>query len=51
MSMWYDVPKEDIDVEDDEINVRLHGDDNGKNYAVLKVKDVIEKLMQSGDIK
>lgn len=47
MSNWKDIKKEDIEVDDDELNIYIGSDDFGNNYIVLKISDIKELLTNS----
>jgi hypothetical protein len=51
MSKWQDIPKEYIELDGDEINICLEGDDFGNNYAVVKVKDIKDLLTEWVSVK
>ena len=44
MSKWYDVPKEDIEIDGEDINICLEGDKFGNNYCVVKKADILKLL-------
>lgn len=44
MSKWRNIPREDIDLDGDEINVLIEADSEGNVYVCLKVADVLEVL-------
>ena len=49
MSFWYDVTKEYIDLSDDceDIHLFLYDDKLGNVYASVKVRDIIELLLDN----
>lgn len=51
MSKWKDIQKEDIEIDGNDINICLEGDDFGNNYAVIKTTDVIDLLSLKFDEK
>lgn len=44
MSKWQDVPKEEIEIDGEDINICLEGDKFGNNYCVVKKADMLELL-------
>jgi hypothetical protein len=44
MSRWQNIPKQDIDIDGDEINVLINSDEDGNNYVVLQKDDVLDLL-------
>jgi hypothetical protein len=44
MSTWKNIPKDDIEVVGDEINILIGSDDSGNNYVVLKLQDIKDLL-------
>lgn len=44
MSKWTYIPKEDLDLDGDEINILVGSDYEGNNYAIVKVSDIKELL-------
>ena len=44
MSKWQDVPKEEIEIDGEDINICLEGDNFGNNYCVVKKADMLELL-------
>ena len=44
MSKWQDVPKEDIEIDGEDINICLESDNFGNNYCVVKKADMLELL-------
>lgn len=47
MSTWKDIPKENIELYGNELNVCIGSDDMGNNYVVLKVTDVSDLLLKA----
>ena len=44
MSKWQDVPKSEIEIDGDDINICLEGDKDGNNYCVVKKADMLKLL-------
>lgn len=44
MSVWLQIKKTDIELDHDELNIDLDSDEQGNNYATVKVKDLEEVL-------
>jgi hypothetical protein len=44
VSKWQDVPKEEIEIDGEDINICLEGDNFGNNYCVVKKADMLELL-------
>ena len=48
MSSWDKREKEDIEIDDGDINIMLEPDEFGNRYVFVKVEDVIELLKEKG---
>ncbi len=46
MSQWTEIPKEDIEVDGDELNILIGDDDSGNIYVTVKIKDVLDLIEQ-----
>lgn len=44
MSYWIEIKKEDIEIDGDDINIRLKPDDFGNNYVTVKIIDILKLL-------
>ena len=42
MSTWRNIPKQNIEVDGDEVNILVDADDSGNNYIVVKLSDLKE---------
>ena len=51
MSAWYESSKDDLEIDGDEINVYVHGDDFGGVYTTIKISDIEELLEQHRENK
>ena len=51
MSAWYESSKDDLEIDGDEINVFVHGDDFGGVYTTIKISDIEELLEQHRENK
>lgn len=50
MSDWYEASKEDIEVDENEINIYLGQDYFGNKYVTVKIEDIKEILGIKEDI-
>jgi hypothetical protein len=44
VSKWQDIPKEEIEIDGEDINICLEGDNFGNNHCVVKKADMLELL-------
>lgn len=51
MSDWKNIKKDDIEVDDEDLNIFYEQDDFGARYAIIKIKDLLDILMSSKIIK
>lgn len=40
MSKWFDVSKENIDIDGDEVNILVTSDNDGNVWVTIKLKDI-----------
>lgn len=42
MSTWHEIPREEIEIDGEDINICLKGDKFGNNYCVVKKADILK---------
>lgn len=47
MSKWKEIPKEDIEIDGEDIDILIGSDSEGNNYVTVKVEDMLA-LFEAG---
>lgn len=50
MSEWHEVTKEDLSIDDDELNIAVFQDDFGVVYASIKIEELKEFIKESPEL-
>ena len=48
MSKWEDIGYDDMEIDGEEMNIRLQADNDGSRYAVIKTADIVKVLNYNG---